>query len=395
MQVIHKTLNIASKGYKKILELLNKKGQARLIGGCVRDALLDKDSYDIDIATNLLPSEVTSILTQAKIKVIPIGLKFGTLTAILDKEKFEITTLRRDIECNGRHAKVVFTSDFAEDAERRDFTINALSYCPFKNEIYDYFDGFKDLEQHKVVFIGQAFERIKEDYLRILRFFRFSSYYANRLDTNGLEACAKLKDGLSSLSRERIKIEFDKIIVSSSSPQILQAMFEVKILELIFSIQNYEINFFKQAKAFNLELITRYVLLLYRQKNLDLNIFLGWKFSRYESVQILLILDFISQDVITEFDIKKTWLERKNYKEYLLTASIIGKLDYLQVQEFSNIYDLLPRPKFPVNGHDLLHANIEKEEIGIKLKYLKKIWIEQDFKPSKLKLLDMVRSYED
>ncbi|HJD59851.1 MAG TPA: CCA tRNA nucleotidyltransferase, partial [Rickettsia endosymbiont of Omalisus fontisbellaquei] len=173
MQTIHKTLKIPSKEYKKILSLLNEKGQARLIGGCVRDALLGKNSYDIDIATDLIPSEVTNILSKATIKVIPTGLKFGTITAILNNEKFEITTLRKDIECNGRHAKVVFTNDFAEDAARRDFTINALSYCPFKNEIYDYFDGFKDLQQEKVVFIGEALDRIKEDYLRILRFFRF------------------------------------------------------------------------------------------------------------------------------------------------------------------------------------------------------------------------------
>ena len=117
--------------------------------------LLEKGSYDIDIATNLTPSEVTNILSGAKIKTIPTGLKFGTITATLNNEKFEITTLRKDIECNGRHAKVIFTNDFAEDAARRDFTINALSYCPFKNEIYDYFEGFKDLQQEKVVFIGK------------------------------------------------------------------------------------------------------------------------------------------------------------------------------------------------------------------------------------------------
>ncbi|MGL4226080.1 MAG: hypothetical protein ACRCRR_00370, partial [Rickettsia sp.] len=191
MQTIHKTLKIPSKEYKKIFSLLNEKGQARLIGGCVRDALLDKNSYDIDIATTLVPSEVINILSEAlvnsatfcdrreerslytnrrddeqrstklgsvyyKIKTIPTGLKFGTITAILNNEKFEITTLRKDIECNGRHAKVVFTNDFAEDAARRDFTINALSYCPFKNEIYDYFEGFKDLQEEKVVFIGEA-----------------------------------------------------------------------------------------------------------------------------------------------------------------------------------------------------------------------------------------------
>ena len=387
MQIIQKTLKISSKGYKKILSLLNEKGQARLIGGCVRDALLKKYSYDIDIDTTLIPSEVINILSRAKIKTIPTGLKFGTITAILDKEKFEITTLRKDIECNGRHAKLVFTNDFAEDAARRDFTINALSYCPFKNKIYDYFDGFKDLQQEKVVFIGEALNRIKEDYLRILRFFRFSSYYANQLDHEGLKACKVLKDGLKTLSRERIKSEMNKIIVSKRAAQILEAMFEIGILELIFSIQNYKIKFFEQANDFKLELATRYALLLYNQKDLNLKVFLDWKFSKYEAMQILSITNFLND---TECNMKKIWLEKNNYKEYLLAASIIGKLDYLQVKEFIRKYDAVLRPKFQVNGNNLLNMNIEKKEIGAKLEYLKNFWIEHDFKPSKLELLRVI-----
>ncbi|ABV72965.1 poly(A) polymerase [Rickettsia canadensis str. McKiel] len=387
MQIIQKTLKISSKGYKKILSLLNEKGQARLIGGCVRDALLKKDSYDIDIDTTLIPSEVINILSRAKIKTIPTGLKFGTITAILDKEKFEITTLRKDIECNGRHAKLVFTNDFAEDAARRDFTINALSYCPFKNKIYDYFDGFKDLQQEKVVFIGEALNRIKEDYLRILRFFRFSSYYANQLDHEGLKACKVLKYGLKTLSRERIKSEMNKIIVSKRAAQILEAMFEIGILELIFSIQNYKIKFFEQANDFKLELATRYALLLYNQKDLNLKVFLDWKFSKYEAMQILSITNFLND---TECNMKKIWLEKNNYKEYLLAASIIGKLDYLQVKEFIRKYDAVLRPKFQVNGNNLLNMNIEKKEIGAKLEYLKNFWIEHDFKPSKLELLRVI-----
>lgn len=394
MQIIYKTLKISSKGYEKILNLLNKTGQARLIGGSVRDALLEKESYDIDIATNLLPNEVMNILSWAKIKTIPTGLKFGTITAILENEKFEITTLRKDIECNGRHAKVIFTKDFAEDAARRDFTVNALSYCPFKAEIYDYFTGFKDLEQQKIVFIGQAFERIKEDYLRILRFFRFSSYYADQLDVEGLEACTKLRDGLNNLSRERIKSEFDKIILSIGSPKILQAMFETKILELIFSIQNYDIKFFQQAKDFKLELITRYALLLYHQKNLSLKTFLDWRFSKYEAIGILLILDFIGKESITEFDMKKIWLDKKNYKEYLLAASIIGKLNHLKVKEFINEYEILQRPKFPLQGDDLLDINIDRKEIGMKLEYLRNSWIDKDFKPDKSELISFLQNNE-
>lgn len=424
MQTIQKNLTIFSKGYKKILHILNEKGQARLIGGCVRDALLDKESYDIDIATTLIPDDVISILSKAKVKTLPTGLKFGTITAILEGEKFEITTLRKDIECNGRHAKVIFTNDFAEDAARRDFTINALSYCPFKDEIYDYFDGFKDLEQQKVVFIGNAKERIQEDYLRVLRFFRFSSYYAKELDSEGLEACRILQEGLKSLSRERIKTEMDKIIISKGSPQILKAMFDVHILKLIFSTSNYivnsvglgckergakpiiigettsnivsksksidyEVEFFEQANNFGLQLATRYALLLHNI-DLDLELLLDWRFSRQESIQILSITNFINLNKITELDIKKIWLARKDYKDYLLVAEILGKTHHILIKEFIEKHEILSRPKFPLRGGDLLDMNIERKEIGIKLEYLKNFWIEQDFNPSKSELLDMV-----
>ncbi|HJD55128.1 MAG TPA: CCA tRNA nucleotidyltransferase [Rickettsia endosymbiont of Pyrocoelia pectoralis] len=438
MQTIQKTLKISSKGYKKILHILNEKGQARLIGGCVRDALLDKESYDIDIATTLIPDDVMGILSKAKVKTIPTGLKFGTITAILEGEKFEITTLRKDIECNGRHAKVIFTSDFAEDAARRDFTINALSYCPFKNEIYDYFSGFKDLEQRKVVFIGVAKERIQEDYLRILRFFRFSSYYAEQLNSEGLEACRILQDDLKNLSRERIKAEMDKIIISKNSPQVLKAMFDTHILKLIFSIPNYEAQSFEQANNFELELTARYALLLH-DINLDLELLLNWRFSRQETIHILSILNFVNiysekiksgytklnlekstesarrgaertivrehlkvykDDVanfsnsasinkMTAFDIKKIWLARKDYKEYLFVAEILGKIDHLLIKEFIEKHEMLPRPKFPLRGTDLLEMNIENKEIGTKLEYLKNFWIEQDFKPTKSELLNM------
>ncbi|MFY9589307.1 CCA tRNA nucleotidyltransferase [Rickettsia endosymbiont of Halotydeus destructor] len=391
MYIIKKFLQISSKGYKKILtELRREGGQARLIGGCVRDALLNKDSYDIDIATTLLPDEVIKVLSKADIKVIPTGIKFGTVTAILNKEKFEITTLRKDIDCNGRHAKVLFTDNFAVDAARRDFTINALSYCPFENKIYDYFKGLEDLKLKKLVFIGQASQRIKEDYLRILRFFRFSSYYADHLNDEGLEACKNLQEGLKILSRERIKSEMDKIIISKNSPTVLKVMFDTGILSLIFSVKYYEVKFFEQASFFNLQLSTRYALLLYKIEDLKLNVLINWKYSKQDATKIFSIITLINSPKITEFDMKKIWWENSAYKEYLFAATLIGKLEFSQIQIFIDKYDQLERSIFPLTGHDLLRINIENKEIGKQLEYVKNIWIENDFVQTKSQLLTFI-----
>jgi poly(A) polymerase len=396
MQIIEKSLKISSNGHKRILTTLKKNGgQARLIGGCVRDALLNKDSYDIDIATTLRPEEVIDILSRAKVEVIPTGITFGTVTAILKDEKFEITTLRKDISCMGRYAIVAFSSDFAEDAQRRDFTINALSYCPFENKIYDYFNGLTDLKHQRVVFIGQAAERIKEDYLRILRFFRFSCHYAANINEEGLKACSSLQEGLKILSRERIKSEMDKIIVAQNAYLALDQMFASGILTLLFSVQDYDKSIFYDASFFDSQLCMRYALLLYRIKDLQINTLMKWKFSKQEATKILLIINFINLPTITKFIMKKIWFEKPDYKEYLFAAAIIGKLDSCEVENFIRQYDKLIRHKLPVTGHDLLRINIKNTEIGTRLEYLKRIWLESDFTKTKSQLLTFVKDYEN
>ncbi|WP_410520983.1 poly(A) polymerase [Candidatus Tisiphia endosymbiont of Beris chalybata] len=241
MHISCKQLIIPSNYYQQILSILQQGGgRARVVGGAVRDAILNRKNYDIDIATNLLPQQTIEILGKANIKVLPTGEKYGTVTAFFNKEKFEITTLRKDVQTDGRHASVIFTDDFFQDAARRDFTINALSYCPFEHKIYDYFNGLQDLQESRVIFIGQAHKRIQEDYLRILRFFRFSCYYAKQLDRDGLNACVELKTNLHTLSKERIKWEMDKLVMSANSPHILQQMFNSRILQLIFPITKFD-----------------------------------------------------------------------------------------------------------------------------------------------------------
>jgi poly(A) polymerase len=179
-------------------------GTTRLVGGAVRDALLGLAGADIDLATRLAPAEVMRRLAAAGIKAIPTGLAHGTVTAISAGIAAEVTTLRRDVATDGRHAEVAFTDDWCEDASRRDFTINALYATLPDCEISDFFGGLDDLQAGRVRFIGEPLQRIAEDHLRILRFFRFSARFARTVDVEGLDACAARANDLMALSRERI-----------------------------------------------------------------------------------------------------------------------------------------------------------------------------------------------
>ena len=191
-----------------MLAALDPEGdQCRYVGGAVRDALLEIEAADVDIATRLLPNTVIARLESAGIRAVPTGIDHGTVTAVLPGGPVEITTLRRDVTTDGRHAEVAFTDDWEEDAARRDFTINALFADPRTLEVTDYFGGEDDLAARLVRFIGDADARILEDHLRILRYFRFHARFGGTPDTAALEACARHADRLKALSRERIARE--------------------------------------------------------------------------------------------------------------------------------------------------------------------------------------------
>ncbi len=204
-------------------------GMTRLVGGAVRDALLGHGGGDIDLATQLQPSDVMQRLAAAGLKAIPTGLAHGTVTAVAKGLSVEITTLRRDITTDGRHAQVEFTSDWQEDASRRDFTINALYARLPSGEVSDFFGGIEDLRAHRVRFIGSPLQRIAEDHLRILRFFRFSARFARPpnerpIDAEGLAACTARANDLMALSRERIASELRGLLSVSDPLPVLTLM---------------------------------------------------------------------------------------------------------------------------------------------------------------------------
>jgi len=208
---------------RAVLRALTANGaDARAVGGAVRNALLGAPVKDVDIATTATPQEVIRLAEQAGLNAIPTGIEHGTVTVVADKVPFEVTTLRRDIETFGRHARVTFTTDWREDAMRRDFTMNAL-YCDADGRIYDPLGGREDLEARRVRFIGDATERIREDYLRILRFFRFHAAYGDATppDAEGLAAAAREKDGLAQLSGERIRAE---LLLLLATPGAIEAL---------------------------------------------------------------------------------------------------------------------------------------------------------------------------
>jgi poly(A) polymerase len=198
--------------------------EARFVGGAVRDTLIGIDVADVDLATRHPPAEVLARLKAAGIRAVPTGLAHGTITAILDGRPIEVTTLRRDVATDGRHAVVAFTDDWREDAARRDFTINALYADAAGGAVHDYFGGLRDLADRRVRFIGDPYRRIAEDHLRILRFFRFHARFGDAIDPDGLAACAARANDLMALSRERIAAELLKLLVAPAAVPVMALM---------------------------------------------------------------------------------------------------------------------------------------------------------------------------
>ncbi|MBV1916905.1 MAG: CCA tRNA nucleotidyltransferase [Sphingomonadaceae bacterium] len=219
----------------EVIEALGP-GNARYVGGAVRDTLMGIAVKDVDLATPLLPGEVIARLNRADIRTVPTGIEHGTVTAVLPLGPVEITTLRHDVSTDGRRATVAFTTEWQDDAARRDFTMNALFADPATKEITDFFSGLEDLSERRVRFIGDARQRIQEDHLRILRYFRFQARFGSHLpDLKAETACTELAATLKGLSRERVGMEMMNILGLTNPAPTIKSMQELGVLGVILS----------------------------------------------------------------------------------------------------------------------------------------------------------------
>ena len=374
------------------LNEVGKESEVRFVGGCVRKALCGDEIGDIDLATSHEPNEVKKRLTKKNIKVIDTGLSHGTVTAILDQKKFEITTLRKDISTDGRHANVQFTSNWKQDALRRDFTINAI-YADIDGRIFDPLNGISDLKNGNVKFIGLAEERIKEDYLRILRYFRFFIQYSKfDHDQYTIKSIRKNINGLNTISNERIFDELKKILSlrniyslfkNNQSKQIILNIFpQFLYYENLKKIESLEKKF---RNEYDHELVMA-TLVVDKSDNYE---YFCHKYKTSNSIKDKFknisknFDDLKNKKFYLEQNIKKLiyFTSRESVRDLLLFSICVNdKIDILKLEKLLSYVYSCKIPKFPISGNYLKQHGYKDDQIlGKKLKSLKEKWIENDF----------------
>ena len=375
--------------------------QALFVGGCVRNLLLDKSVEDIDIATVLSPDKAMKALEEADIKVFPTGIDHGTVTAVIGDNVYEVTTLRQDTQTDGRRAVVEYTDSWVEDARRRDFTMNTL-LMDLKGNIFDPLDsGISDIDARKVRFVGDAEQRIEEDYLRILRFFRFSALYgAGEFDAEGLIACKAAAENIDKLSRERITQEFFKIIASDKPVDVIKVMFGNGVLK-DFEFPDLDLEFFEHFCNFQ----SRYRLsslssrlLVFASLNLE-NIKKMQEFILFPKV-FLKDMRFISGSLNLN-DLSSGQAVRESVYRFGRAITAQALMVELVQDRVMNSYapkalDIVQNwdiPDMPVDGHDLMKAGIEQgSELGTALEAIENFWIDQNFKADKQACLAEIKA---
>ena len=364
---------------QQVCALLSDAGyQALFVGGCVRNALLEVKVSDLDISTDARPDKVLELAELAGIKAVPTGIDHGTVTLVLGGTPFEVTTFRRDVETDGRHAVVSYADTLEEDAQRRDFTMNAL-YADASGEVFDPVDGLADLQARHFRFIGAAADRIREDYLRILRFFRFFAWYGEELDAEGLAACASLSDGIAKLSAERVTSELRKLLSAPEPARAVAAMEQSGVLAQTLPGASAKLlgPFVHVDPSAKIDPMSRLAAIA---SNVD-----GLRLSKAEA---------------RSFDI---------YRDAMSGAETAGSLGFrlgadaavrclalraVTLEQPLEERDLASARKgagttFPVKASDF-PSDLEGPEIGAALEKLKIVWIEQDFEPDRETLLALL-----
>ena len=374
------------------LNKIGKESEARFVGGCVRKSLCGENIDDIDIATSLEPEEIKERLTKKNIKVIDTGISHGTVTAILNQKKFEITTLRKDILTDGRHANVQFTLNWEQDALRRDFTINAI-YADIDGRIFDPLNGVSDLKNGKIKFIGSSGERIQQDYLRILRYFRFFTQYSKTdHDQDTIKSIKQNINGLNKISNERIFDELQKILSlknvyslfsrNQSKEIILNIFPQFKHHERLSRINNLD---GKLRNKYDKYLILA-LLIIDQSNNYE---YFCHKYKTSNSIKKRFknisknFKDLENKKFYSEENIKKLiYLSNKDDVEDLLlfSACANNKIKTSIIEKLIDYVSICEIPKFPISGDYLKNYGYETgETLGNKLKLLEEKWIANNF----------------
>jgi poly(A) polymerase len=386
---------------------LNQAGEARIVGGAVRDALMRRPVGDLDFATTLLPDQTIGAVEAAGFKAVPTGYAHGTITAVKDGRGYEITTLRKDVATDGRRADVAFGTDWETDALRRDFTINALS-VDAQGTIYDYCDGLADIETRAVRFIGNAETRIREDYLRTLRFYRFFAHLGSgRPDADGIRATAKLKDGLSKLSAERVWQEIKKLLTAPDPSRALLWMRQAGVLTAVLpESERWGIDAIpalissEQALKWTHDTLLR--LMAITPPDLQQREALAERLRLSKSERERLLAHAATAPINAETS--DLALRKRLYREGLsgiadhLKLALVSMrskaeadnqtmIDIAKLSGLLNTATTYDRPEFPVGGNDIKSKNLEGPALGKALEALEQQWIDSGFTLTKAQLL--------
>jgi poly(A) polymerase len=379
-------------------------GEARFVGGVVRNSLMGREVSDIDIATPLTPDEVTKRLEAVKLKAVPTGVEHGTVTAISNGRPYEVTTLRRDVSTDGRRAVVAFTTDWAEDAQRRDFTMNAL-YADATGEVFDTVGGVADLKAGRVRFVGDPVTRIREDFLRILRLFRFHAWYGKgEIDKPALQACAAEKAGLRQLSGERIAKEMLKLLAAEDPVPVLRSMAATGILSEVLP---GELNIVRLERLvaidgtnfFQPDAILRLAALLPDRAAGAHEIADRWKLSNADRDRLADIAGNTDK-IVSYLSIKevrkllyKLGTARFKDRVSLKWAEDPKETNFVQWRALLAMADAWQRPKFPLDGGNVMAAGVPQGPlIGKILAEVEEWWIDSDFIDDEFSLAERLKA---
>lgn len=390
---------------KKILRLFlvvkHHGGVLRFVGGAVRDALKNIEGGDLDFATDLSPDELVEACAEEGLKTVAIGIKFGTVGVIIDDTLVEVTSLRRDVKTDGRHAEIEYTDNWEEDASRRDLTINAV-YADEKGNVFDYYNGIEDLEKGRVRFIGSASQRIKEDYLRILRFFRFYSRFGvGEPDQKALTACIENREGLKNLSMERIKEELFKMLLTPNAAVTIRIMQDNGIMNFVMpeagAIDN--LAFIKKLldnKDVPDKALLYFFTLYQPDVSLAENLAVRMRFSKREKQKFIRWAErkVTLSELSDEISIQKLMYETD--KEFCLEKFLLIIAENKEaIPYFWEKYQTIAavsEPQFPLRGKDIIEQGVANSQaIGIILRELENQWLASNFMLSKDKLLENAR----